>query len=120
MVRKPCCGSAEDDAGASSQSQLLTLSLRDKFPDILVLGLFQLVRVAVKDYLSIAQNQESYPNLAALPFGQRLHAVALPVKVVSGHGEGVLQAMSDEERTGLVDISLLYDQLDNGCGRNRV
>ena len=41
-------------------------------------------------------------------------------QIVGRHGEGVLQTVGHQQRTGLVDIALLHDEFDDRCGGDRV
>ena len=51
---------------------------------------------------------------------QRHDVVGFLVKLVGGHGEGILQAMRYHERAGVVNIPLFHDQFDDGIRGHRI
>ena len=54
------------------------------------------------------------------PGGSGYHAVGLLIELMRGHGEGILQAVRDQQGAGLVYIALLHDQFDDGVGSYRI
>lgn len=49
-----------------------------------------------------------------------LHLIGFDVEVMGSEGEGVLQAVGDEERGGVGDVALLDDEFNNGGRGDRV
>src|SRR5258708_4953511 len=92
----------------------ITQFLRDVLPYVFVLRLPEGTQVAVEDYLAIAQDQKAHGYFAMLSGRKRNHAAGLPVELMRGHGEGILQAMRDQQGAGLENIALLHDQFDDG------
>ena len=87
----------------------------DIFPNILVVGVHQLVRGAIEDDLSLSQDEKCSVQIALGAFGQRQHLVFLRIEIRAGHNEGVLQAVRDHEGRGLVNVALLNDELNDAC-----
>src|SRR5436190_10607587 len=99
------------------ESSLEVLFSSDIFPNILVVGVHQLVRGAIKDNLSLSQDEKCSMQIALGAFGQRQHLVFLGIEIRAGHNEGVLQAVRDHQRAGLVNVALLHNKLDD-AGRS--
>ena len=94
--------------------------LRDVFANVLVFRVGELANVAVKDYFSVAQNQETHWNIAILSTRQSTQLVGSRIKLMRSHGECILQAVGDEQRTGPVNVALLHNQFNNRVGRDRI
>ena len=54
------------------------------------------------------------------PLGSGTMRAVFGVEAVGAEGEGVLQAMGDEQGGGAVDVALLDDELDDGGGGDGV
>ena len=76
--------------------------------------------IAIENDLFVAQNQEAAGHFAMLAFRQSHHLVGGLIELMSGHGEGILQAMGHQERTGLVDVALFHDQINNRVRCHRI
>src|ERR1017187_9596882 len=73
---------------------------------------------AVEPDAAVVEHEELHAWVDAVVravLGDRNHAFG-GVVAVGGEGEGVLQAMGDEQRCGVGDVALLHDQLDDGGG----
>ena len=86
-------------------------------------GVDQFFGGAVEDYVALVEDEELYAGVDALfgaVFGDGLHAACRGVVAVGGHDEGVLEAVGDDERGGVLDVALLHDELDDGGGGDGV
>ena len=68
---------------------------------------------AVEDDLALVEDKEFRVGVE-VAVGDFFHLVGGGVPAVRGQGEGVLQAVRDEQRSGAGDVALLDDQLDDG------
>lgn len=73
----------------------------------------ELFRGAVEDDSAFVEDEELCAVVDA-PVGDLLNLAGLLVEAVPGEEEGVLQAMSDDERGGVGDVALFDDELDDG------
>src|SRR6516165_5099634 len=71
------------------------LHLRNVFADVRVASFPQAFQVSVKDDVRVAQDHEGHRNPAPGPWRKWLHPVFASIKIVGGHGEGILQTMRD-------------------------
>src|SRR5712691_7667737 len=75
----------------------ITQFLRDVLLYVLVLRLRQRLEVAVENYFAVAQDQKAHRHLAMLARRKRDDVVGLLVELMGGHGEGILQAVTDQQ-----------------------
>lgn len=79
----------------------------------------EFLRRPVKDDLALIEYKE--PGLCCYaPVGYGLHVVFLQIVPACCEGEGILQAVCDQEAGRVRDVALFYDQLDDGVGGNRI
>jgi hypothetical protein len=76
--------------------------------------------VAIEDDLPVAENQEAHGHITILAARKGPGLIGLLIELVGGHGEGVLQAMSDQQGTGIVNVALLHDQFHDCVGSYRI
>ena len=70
---------------------------------------------AVEDDLPLVENEE-FGAVVDAAVGDGFHFSGLLVESAHGKDEGVLEAMGDEERSGVRDVALFDDELDDGGG----
>ena len=70
---------------------------------------------AVEDYVALVEDEE-FCAVVDTVVGDALDLAGGGVEAVHGEGEGVLQAVGDEERGGVGGVALLDDEVDDGGG----
>src|SRR6266536_6668245 len=83
--------------------------LRDVLLDVFILGACKFANVTVENHLAVTENQKTHRHVAILAARQHPQLIGLRVEFVRSQGEGILQAVSDQQRTGAVNIALLHD-----------
>jgi hypothetical protein len=79
----------------------------------------QIVRGAIEDHVPVVQHKKvGFWIEVAVRVGN--HVVLSTVEVMCGQRKGVLKAVGDQQRTGVVNITLLHDQLNDGGRSDRV
>lgn len=91
------------------------MDLLEVLSDEGVVGVDEVVGVAVEDDMAVVENEECGVGVG-FAFGERLDAFAVVRIAVRGEHEGVLQAVRDQERGGVGGIALLDDEFDDGGG----
>src|SRR5271163_666139 len=79
----------------------------------------QVMRRAIEDDVTVVQHKKVGLGIQ-LVVGDGNHMVLRAVEHVGGEGEGILQAVGDQQRTGAVNIALLHDQLNDSGRSDRV
>ena len=79
----------------------------------------EVVEGAVEDEAAFFKHEEGGVGVG-LAFWEGYHAALVGVEAVCAEGEGVLEAVGDEQGWGLVDVSLLDDEFDDGGAGDRV
>lgn len=67
---------------------------------------------AIEDDLAFIEDQE-FGAVVDAAVGDRLYLSGLLVEAVSGEEEGILQAMSNDQRCGVGNVALLDDEIDD-------
>ncbi len=93
--------------------------LRQIFLDVGVLGAEEIDEGAGEGDAAFLKDDEGGVGIDAVVF-DALHAVFFQVEAMRGQGEGVLQAMGDQQGGALIDVALLHDQLNNSGGGDGV
>jgi hypothetical protein len=75
----------------------------------------ELERGAVEDDVGVVEDEEAGGGVD-LVVGEALDLASVGVEAVHGEGEGVLEAVGDEERGSVGCIALLDDEVDDGGG----
>ena len=90
-------------------------TLLQKLTDEAVLTLEKLVEGAIEDEAAFFEHEEGGIGVGVAG-GERDHATPFGVVAVIAEGEGVLQAMGDEQGGSCMNVALLDDELDDGGG----
>jgi hypothetical protein len=83
-----------------------------KLADEGVLGVDEVVEGAREDEAAFFKHEVGGAGIE-VALGKRNHVLLFGVPGVRGEGEGVLQAVGDDERGGSMDVALLDDELDD-------
>ena len=84
-----------------------------------VVGVDEFFGGAVEDYLAFVEDQEFGAVVDAV-VGDLLDLFSLRIEAAAGEEVGVLNAMSDDERSSLGDVALFDDEVDDGGGGDGV
>ena len=109
-------------APGSGKKAALGTSLGEVLLQPGVVGADEFFGGAVEDDFALVEDEEAGAGVDAVVIGavDGDHVLGFRVEAVGGEGEGVLEAVGDEQAGGVGDVALLDDELDDGGGGDGV